>query len=58
MQPVHGSSTDWSQAGLTHNRFWLRVVAVLAFGMAALQSFGLLEPTFGFLESASFAVEE
>ena len=43
-------------SGLTHNRFWLRLAAVLAFGMAALQSFGLLEPTFGFLESASFAV--
>ncbi len=43
-------------AGLTHNRFWLRWAAVLAFGMAALQSFGLLEPTFDFLESASFAV--
>ncbi len=43
-------------AGLTHNRFWLRLAAVTAFGMAALQSFGLLEPTFSFLESASFSI--
>ena len=43
-------------SGLTHNRLWLRWAALIVFGMAALQSFGLLEPTFDFLESASFAI--
>ena len=60
LNPFVHATTAWLiyrlVAGLTHNRFWLRVVAVLAFGMAALQSFGLLEPTFAFLGSVSFAV--
>ena len=60
LNPFVNATTAWLiyrlVAGLTHNRIWLRWVAVLAFGMAALQSFGLLEPTFDFLESASFAV--
>jgi small-conductance mechanosensitive channel len=60
LNPFVNATTAWLiyrlVAGLTHNRFWLRIVAVLAFGMAALQSFGLLEPTFAFLESVSFAI--
>ena len=60
LNPFVNATTAWLiyrlVAGLTHNRFWLRLAAVLAFGMAALQSFGLLEPTFDFLGSASFAV--
>ena len=60
LNPFVNATTAWLiyrlVSGLTHNRFWLRLAAVLAFGMAALQSFGLLEPTFDFLESASFAV--
>ena len=60
LNPFVHATTAWLiyrlVAGLTHNRFWLRVVAVLAFGMAALQSFGLLEPTFAILGSVSFAV--
>ena len=60
LNPFVNATTAWLiyrlVAGLTHNRFWLRLAAVLAFGMAALQSFGLLEPTFDFLGSASIAV--
>ncbi|MDA9110494.1 hypothetical protein N9J62_01105, partial [bacterium] len=60
LNPFVHATTAWLiyrlVAGLTHNRFWLRLVAVLAFGMAALQSFGLLEPTLDFLSSASFAI--
>ncbi len=60
LNPFVHATTAWLiyrlVAGLTHNRFWLRLAAVLAFGMAALQSFGLLEPTFDFLSSASFSI--
>jgi small-conductance mechanosensitive channel len=60
LNPFVHATTAWLiyrlVAGLTHNRFWLRLAAVLAFGMAALQSFGLLEPTLDFLSSASFAI--
>ena len=60
LNPFVNATTAWLiyrlVAGLTHNRFWLRLAAVLAFGMAALQSFGLLQPTFDFLGSASIAV--
>lgn len=60
LNPFVNAITAWLiyrlVAGFTHNRFWIRWAAVLAFGMAALQSFGLLKPTFDFLESASFAV--
>lgn len=60
LNPFVNATTAWViyrlVAGLTHNRFWLRLAAILAFGMAALQSFGLLEPTFDFLGTASFAV--
>ena len=60
INPFVHATTAWLiyrlVAGLTHNRFWLRLAAVLAFGIAALQSFGLLQPTFDFLGSLSFAV--
>ena len=60
LNPFVHATTAWLiyrlVAGLTHNQFWLRLAAVLAFGIAALQSFGLLEPTFEFLGSLSFAV--
>ena len=60
LNPFVHATTAWLiyrlVAGLTHNQFWLRLAAVLAFGIAALQSFGLLEPTFDFLGSLSFAV--
>ena len=60
LNPFVHATTAWFiyrlVAGLTHNQFWLRLAAVLAFGIAALQSFGLLEPTFDFLGSLSFAV--
>ena len=60
LNPFVNATTAWLiyrlVAGLTHNRLWIRWAAVLAFGMAALQSFGLLKPSFEFLESASFAI--
>ncbi len=60
INPFVHATTAWLiyrlVAGLTHNQFWLRLAAVLAFGIAALQSFGLLQPTFDFLGSLSFAV--
>jgi len=60
LNPFVHATTAWLiyrlVAGLTHNQFWLKLAAVLAFGIAALQSFGLLGPTFDFLESLSFAV--
>lgn len=60
LNPCVNATTAWLiyrlVAGLTHNQFWLRLAAVLAFGIAALQSFGLFEPTFDFLGSLSFAV--
>ena len=60
LNPFVNATTAWLiyrlVAGLTHNRLWIRWAAVLAFGMAALQSFGLLKPSFDFLESASFAI--
>ena len=60
LDPVVHATCAWLVyrliSGLTHNRLWLRWAALIVFGMAALQSFGLLQPTLGFLKSASFAI--
>ena len=42
----------------TTNRAWLRTIAVFLFGLAALQSFGILSVTLNFLEMISFQFGE
>ncbi len=45
-------------SGFIKSRAWLRLIAVLAFGLAALHSFGLLETTVDLLSLLAFNVGE
>ena len=58
IQPAVNASTAWLLYRLvgiaTTNRAWLRSIAVILFGLAALQSFGILSATLELLEMVAF----
>ena len=60
IRPFASAATAWAiyrlVSGFTQSRAWLRLIAVIAFGLAALHSFGLLEATMEVLELISFKV--
>ena len=60
IRPFASAATAWAIYRLvsvfTRSRAWLRLIAVIAFGLAALHSFGLLETTMEVLELLSFKV--
>ena len=62
IKPAFNVSFAWMAYRLvgifTTNRAWLRTIAVFLFGLAALQSFGILSITLNFLEMISFQFGE
>ena len=60
IRPFASAATAWAiyrlVSGFTQSRAWLRLIAVIAFGLAALHSFGLLQATVEVLELLSFKV--
>ena len=49
IRPFASAATAWAiyrlVSGFTQSRAWLRLIAVIAFSLAALHSFGLLKAT-------------
>jgi len=62
IRPFTSAAGAWATyrmiSGFIKSRAWLRLVAVLAFGLAALHSFGLLETTIELLNLLAFNVGE
>ena len=62
IKPAFNVSVAWIAYRLfgvfTNNRTWLRTIAVFLFGLAALQSFGVLSITIELLEMVSFQFGE
>ena len=62
IKPAFNLSVAWIIYRLvgifTSNRAWLRTIAILLFGLAALQSFGVLSVTIELLEMISFQFGE
>ena len=62
IRPAFNVSVAWMvyrMVGIfTSNRTWLRTIAVILFGLAALQSFGILSVTIELLEMISFQFGE
>ena len=62
IRPAFNVSVAWMayrMVGIfTNNRTWLRTIAVVLFGLAALQSFGILSVTIELLEMISFQFGE
>ena len=60
IRPFTSAAGAWATyrmiSGFIKSRAWLRLVAVLAFGLAALHSFGLLETTIELLNLLAFNV--
>ena len=60
IRPFASAATAWAiyrlVSGFTQSQAWLRLIAVIAFGLAALHSFGLLQATMEVLELLSFKV--
>ena len=60
IRPFTSAASAWAIyrliAGFTKSRAWLRLIAVFAFSLAALHSFGLLRTTLDVLELFSFKV--
>ena len=60
IRPFASAATAWAiyrlVSGFTQSRAWLRLIAVIAFSLAALHSFGLLKATLEVLELISFKV--
>ena len=62
IRPAFNASVAWMAYRMigtfTSNRTWLRTIAVVLFGLAALQSFGILSVTIELLEMISFQFGE
>ena len=59
IRPLVSAATAWAiyrLVSVLHKPAWLRLIAVIAFGLAAFNSFGLLEATMEVLELISFKV--
>ena len=60
IRPFTSAAGAWAiyrmVSGFIKSRAWIRLIAVLAFGLAALQSFGLLETTIELLNHLAFNI--
>ena len=60
IRPFTSAASAWAVyrliSGFIKSRAWLRLVAILAFGLAALHFFGLLHTTLDFLRMLSFKI--
>ena len=60
IRPCTSAAGAWAiyrmVSGFIKSRAWIRLIAVLAFGLAALQSFGLLETTVELLNHLAFNI--